>query len=89
MKLEEKEHPVRQQHCDDGRVQDLRDGAAGGGGGHGHVQDGVRDQVLDDEPVRQPLLTISTKVKPKNWKLVKKRGIVPDGLVQAKLKCLY
>ena len=28
----------------------------------------------------------STSVKPKDWKLVKKRGIIPDGLVQSKLK---
>ena len=29
------------------------------------------------------------KVKPKDWKLVRKRGIIPDGLVQSKLKSFY
>ena len=27
-----------------------------------------------------------SKVKPKDWRLVRKRGIIPDGLVQGKLK---
>ena len=64
----EKEHPVLQQHCDDGCVQDRHDGDAGGGGDHGQVQDGdgVCDQVRDEEPVQQTFRTTSTEVKPKN-----------------------
>ena len=72
LKLEE-EHPVHQQNCDDGGVQDRCDGDAGGAVNHGQVQDedGVCDQVRDEEPVRQTFRTTLTKVKPKNLKISK------------------
>ena len=43
-------------------------------------------QVCDEEPMRISLRSTSVSVKPKDWKLVKKRGIIPDRLVQSKLK---
>ena len=83
----EHELSVHQSQPKDGRAQDHRDGEVGGGGDHGQVRRGDgADQVCDGEPVKISFTSTLTKVKPKDWKIVKKRGIIPDGLVQAKLK---
>ena len=50
-----------------------------------HRGDHEHDQVCDEEPVQISNMMSQKSVKPKDWKLVKKRGIVPDGLVQSKL----
>jgi hypothetical protein len=64
-----------------------------GDGGLGRVQrdgegrDGqVCDQVCDEYKEKITFKISSPSVKPKNWKLVKNRGIIPDGLGQSKLK---
>ena len=43
-------------------------------------------QVRVEEPASITFISTLTTVKPKDWKLVRKRGIIPDGLVQSKLK---
>jgi hypothetical protein len=86
----EHELSVHQSQPKDGRAQDHRDGEVGGGGDHGQVRRGDgADQVCDGEPVKISFTSTLTKVKPKDWKIVKKRGIIPDGLVQAKLKSFF
>ena len=72
-----------------GRAQDLREGQVEGDGELGRVQravEGGDGQVCDENKEKITFKISSPSVKPKNWKLVKKRGIIPDGLVQSKLK---
>ena len=72
-----------------GRAQDLHEGQVEGDGELGRVQcDGERrdGQVRDEDKEKITFKISSPSVKPKNWKMVKKRGIIPDGLVQSKLK---
>ena len=49
------------------------------------AEDGA-DQVCDDKPEEITFGSTSISTKPRDWKLVKKRGIIPDRLVQSKLK---
>ena len=49
------------------------------------AEDGA-DRVCDVKPDKITFSSDSISTKPRDWKLVKKRGIIPDGLVQSKLK---
>ena len=46
-------------------------------------------RVRDEEPGEITFRSTSVKVKPKDWKLVRKGGIIPDDLVQSKQKSFY
>ena len=67
-------------HEGDGGDEGVRDGQGGAdqvGGGGGVVPDDSTCVSTAVRPASRP---------PAQWKLVKKRGIVPDGLVQARLE---
>ena len=81
----EKEHPITPAAKCDGQPGYIQLGA--GGGERDRVHRGVLEQghVRDGEPDHTSKLKHQVSVKPQDWRLVKKRGIVPDGLVQSKL----
>ena len=70
----EKELSVHQSQPEDGQNRDHRDGDVGGDGDHGQVRrgGGGADRVCVEEPVKTSFHTTSTKVKPKDWTLVRK-----------------
>ena len=81
----ENENPVQPETLNADQANDHIQGKIGGEQVLVHGGEG-QDRVHDGEPVSQIMFkTIPGRVKPRDWKLVKKRGVVPDGLVQSKL----
>ena len=69
------EHGVsaHQSQPGDGQPRDHHDGVVGGGGDHGQVRRGGdgADQVCDGQHVKISFASNLSKVKPKDWRLVK------------------
>ena len=81
----ENENPVQPETLNADQANDHIQGKIGGEQVLVHGGEG-QDRVHDGEPVSQRMFkTIPGRVKPRDWKLVKKQGVVSDGLVQSKL----
>ena len=78
LKLEIVEDPsVHQPHPGDDQRQVHHEGEVRGDSGHDRVQqaeDGA-GRIRDEEPEEITFRSTSVKVKPKDWKLVRKRGL--------------
>ena len=82
----EKEQPTNPAAESNDQPGDSQPGGEGGERDRVHRGGHDRDHVRDGEPVNTSVFDRQVSVKPRDWHLVKKRGIVPDGRTQSKLK---